>query len=140
MKKYRISYDKHFTTLPIGGIEYNSRMIDGLSIYFLYRYYNKNGKEIFFNMKSQPPCFYRCCYDNKTGYRMQLLEDELKRSGYSRVEYEEEDACIWYTDSNEPIIITVEEAKEILIKHREGFDYSNNYPAQNLAYGATKVR
>lgn len=139
MRKYRISYDKHFTTLHGEGIPYNNRYIDGLSIYFRYRYYDKNGREILFRIDSQPPCFYRCCYDKETGYRMQLLEDELKRSEYSRVEYEEEDACIWYTDSNEPVIITVEEAKEILIKHREGFDYSNNYPAQNLAYGAKKV-
>ena len=139
MKKYRISYDKHFTTLEIDGITYNNRKIDGLSIYFRYRYYDKNGKEILFNIGSQPPCFYQCCYDRETGYSMQLLEDKLKKFKYSRVEYEEETACIWYTDSKEPVDITVEEAKDILIKCHKGFDHSNNYPAQSLAYAATKV-
>lgn len=139
MKKYRISYDKHFTTFPVEGIPYNGRMIDGLSIYFRYRYYNKKGREILFNIDSQPTCLYRCCYDRENGYRMELLKHELKNYNYARVEYEEELACVWYTDSSEPVSITIEEAKAILIKYREGFDHSNNYPAQNLAYGATKV-
>lgn len=139
MKKYRISYDKHFTTSPIEGIPYNDRMIDGLSIYFRYRYYDKNGREVLFRLDSQPPCFYKCCYDEENGYRMELLKDKLKNYNYARVEYEEENAYIWYTDSNEPVSITVKEAKDILIKYRDGFDNSNNYPAQNLAYAATKV-
>ncbi len=125
--------------MHIDGITYNNRKIDGLSIYFRYRYYDKNGKEILFNIDSQPTCFYQCCYDKEIGYRMQLLEDELKESKYSRVEYEEADACIWYTDTPEPVIITVEEAKDILIKCHKVFDYNNNYPAQSISYSATKV-
>ena len=140
MRRYRISYDKHFTAVPVDGILYNNREIDGISIYFRYRYYKKNGREVLFNMTSQPPCFYICSYDGDNGYRMQLLTEELKEYNYSKVDYEEESAYIWYTDSAEPVAITVEEAKRILIEYRQVFDHSNNYSAQNLAYSSTKVR
>lgn len=139
-KNYRISYDATFITDPVEGILYNGRKLQMISIWFQYRYYGKNGKEVLFEKDGQPSRFYRCSYDKDTGYKMEYLSDKLKEYTYSKIEYEEEnEAFLFYADSNDPVSIPIEEAKQILIKYNDAFNNSDNYPAQSVAYSSSKV-
>lgn len=144
MNDCRIVYDKHFTArcdidLPL----YKGRKIDGVSLYFQYRYFSKDNKnlEILFpeNGFNTPECFYTCSYDRENGYTMALRENLLVFYGYSKVDYTPDIAVVYYANSDEIKVIPFEEAVNILKKNVDSFGYSNNMDAQNLAYYMKKV-
>lgn len=154
MNRYRISYDKHFLpkSYPNGGIVYKGKIVDGVSLYFRYSYYDLNGNEVFVDKKrieenqDSPTCFYRCSYNRETGYKMELLETErLPLSGYSRVDYEEDEAIVFLSDivngksdnMSMPFMIAWEEAIQLLKDNADEFDNSDNHYAQELSYSLT---
>ena len=143
----RISYDKHFWVKHKENAEYLGKEIDGLSLWFKYRYYMKHPGtheeiEVLFphDGSIQPECFYTCSYDKNTGYIMKLNEKHLNNSIFSRVEYEAEEASVWFLDKNDPIVISIEDAIDIIKSHPNAFDCNDNEKTQNLAYSMTKVK
>lgn len=138
----RIAYDKHFvTTKGVALPKLNNREIDGLSLFFQYRYiihskqYNEDIEILFPNDGCiQPECFFSCCYNRELGYKMELRKKELNKSIYSKVDYLPDTATIWYADTAEPKNILFAKAVAILREHPECFDNPDNFNAQNLAY------
>ena len=133
---YRIIYDKHFLVRSGTEPTYQGRIIDGLSVEFMYKYFIA-GKECFFPRDGsiQPPCVYRCDYDKDAGYIMELNKERLNMLKYSDVQYTpSEYATIWYLGVEYPDTIKFDAALEIFRSNPEAFDFIENRPAQSLMY------
>lgn len=142
----RISYDKHFVVKRSEKPKYNNKVIDGISLWFQYKYYQKDSEkisEIYFSEDEYPlpPCFYTCSYDDKTGYKMKLNQSLFDKYSYSNVIYIPDDCgCdIWFQDEPDPCLISFETAINILKSYPKAFNYSTNNPTQCLAYRMQEV-
>lgn len=144
----RICYDKHFSVQKGNEFRHRGRIVEGVSLYFIYQYYvylsNQNKEiEVLFpeNGNVQPECFYRCSYDRQNGYKMKLDTKRLEEYIYSSVSYKPaKEASILYSDSNTTESISFYEAIRLLKENPEAFDYYNNKTTQScLSYSMERV-
>lgn len=155
---YRLCYDSHFLPNSLeDGFIYKDKRIIGLSLYFIYKAIDKKtGKERFFDGETKEDqtfpnpgnnlCpfgffiddFYSCHIDKEHGYMMLPNKELLEKSDYE-IFYEPEcEACYWENNAT-PIIISFEEAVEILKNNFGEFDNSNNRPTQSLSYSVHEI-
>lgn len=137
MKKYRIAYDVLFVPHPLDGFTYRGSQIEGISIYFIYHYFNSvTGKERLFKKDEQPHIAYSCSIDKDTGYKMSRRNNVEGRVTYTPAD------CYVYEDDlcAEPREISLGVAIDILKNNYDMFDNAINRPAQSGSYYSVKVR
>lgn len=136
MKKYRIEYQALFRPNSLEGFEYNGEKIDGLALYFEYRYYDaKTGNEVFWNKDEEPTRAYDCYIDNENGYKMVHLNNCIHN-----VTYKPSDCFLYLAHKSDPRLISFEEALSILKANYDKWDNGDNRPTQCTSYCSVEVR
>lgn len=136
MKKYRIEYQALFLPNSLEGFEYNGEKIDGLALYFEYRYYDvKTGNEVFWKKDEEPTRAYDCYVNKENGYKMVHLNNCIYN-----VTYKPSDCFLYLADKSDPRLISFEEALSILKSNYNKWDNSDNRPTQCTSYCSVEVR
>ncbi|OBZ15835.1 hypothetical protein A8L34_27695 [Bacillus sp. FJAT-27264] len=147
MKKYRLGYD--FVFITGGSFHYKDDFIGAMSVYVLFKVFNANGEELFFEsdeLKEQKLYFeggscyvsslLSCSFDTKNILNFNpntpLLE---KFKGELKIQWEI-DGYTKDIDEGilEPKFISESEFMDIMKNNINAFNISDNYSAQSTSY------
>ena len=150
LKGYRILYDRLFIGNYDNPIIYKGEQICDVQIMFAVKLISKNtGEEVLFQEPNEEPIkhshllnwSFRCDYCAEQGYKITPIADvvkELESYGFS-VDYDIDSCFKSNSPSYEPVKISLDECKDILINNRLYFDNTNNKPTQNVSCAFEEV-